>query len=116
MKLLIKGKGNTPERVQESLNHYLESVLNIACVIARGGSLPNSLDLAYPTQRGGYWYFEGDKVHLHGSANDFFSFVIERGDDYVILQFHYRYDKQGFADAITSLLAIRFPENCELCI
>jgi hypothetical protein len=116
MKLKTTGKGNTPERVQESLNHYLEAVLNIACVIARGGSLPNALDLSYPSQRGGYWYFEGDKIHLHGSANNFFAFVVERGENYVTLQFHYRYDKQGFSDTLATLMAIRFPENCELCV
>lgn len=94
----------------EMLKEYLYSILNIAIVISLGGRIPDERDIANAKGSGFFWFRDGDRYCLAPHSNNYWAFVREEGENFIVLEFAYRYDKNNeFADTLTKLLAIRFP-------
>jgi len=107
----IKITGRTPEL----FNQFLKSVLNIATVVAQYGYLPTRDDISDPERTGRYWFREGDSFRIASISNNMFCSIREEGENYMVLEFSYRYDKDGiFANALTNLLAARFRDEVEV--
>jgi hypothetical protein len=103
MKIKITGKN------KELFDHYLKSVLNIACIAAMGGNLPTNLEIESPMGRGRYWFREENRFHLYPMSNDYWANIRQEGENFIVLEFSYRYDKDNaFSDALCNLLAARF--------
>ena len=100
MKLKILKQGNN-----------VPNVLNIACVFASFGNLPEQNDIENPKQYGRYWWREDNKIHLYSIANDWWAWIIGETDEFMIIQITYRYDRTGVADALMRAIALRFQNN-----
>lgn len=96
MKIKITGKS------AELLQEFLTSTINVACAIAWRG------------EDGAYWNFEGDKYDLCPPVNNYWAYIRDRGDNFVVLEFAYRYDSTGLCDAICLLLKARFRDEIEI--
>ena len=113
--MLIKIKGRNERRFKETL----ESIMNIACVVSSCGSIPNSWDMKNPESSGRYWYedVKENKFELLPTANNNKAFVRERGENFIIIEFYFRYDGgihvQGFpkATALSNLILAIFNED-----
>jgi hypothetical protein len=116
MKIKITGKS------QELFEHYLTTVLNLAAVAAMGGYIPDKREIEEPQRFGRYWYREKegatlDRFNLYPMSNDYFANVREEGENYIVLDFSYRYDRAGggfFDAALCNLLQIRFYDNVSI--
>lgn len=114
MLLKISGKN------QELFDHFLTSIMNLACVAAMGGNIPNKDEIQTPRERGRYWFHEkengSNRFHLYPMSNDYWANVKEEGENFMVVEFRYRYDREGsaFADALTQLLAVRFRDNATI--
>jgi len=103
MEITITGK--TPEMLQENI----ACVMNIAAVIAGHGNIPTPEDMADAERSGKYWYFdtETNRYIIMGSANNWFANVRGRSELSVTVEFRYRYDSNGVADALATVIAKR---------
>lgn len=99
MKLKITGKN------ADLLQEFFTSVINIACAIAWRG------------EDRSYWSFEADKYDLCPPTNNYWAFIVERGENFIVLEFRYRYDKgAALADAMCVLMKERFNDEIELIL
>ena len=107
----LKISGNTPEQ----LNTLVTRVMNLACVVARYGTLPDDSDVAMP-ERGQVWQCSGWKYDLFPANNDAWAFVRGYGDDNIVVEFSFRHDPPGnpLSEALTRLIAARWPDVCEI--
>ncbi len=117
MKIKITGKS------KDLFDHYLKSVLNIAAVAAMGGHIPDQREIEYPRARGRYWYRDSEgmtnRFNLYPMSNDYYANVREEGENFIILEFWYRYDRAGvnsFVAALCNLLSIRFYDNVSIIV
>ena len=83
----------------------LTAVLNIACLVAMGGSPVESI--------GFEWHKETEngvnRFNLSPKSNDWFANIKEEGPLHIVIQFDYRYSLLGkIEDALCHLLAVRF--------
>ena len=69
MKIKITGKN------ADLLQEFLTSVINVACAIAWRGA--ENL----------YWNLDGDKYDLCPATNNYWAFVRERGDNFIVLEY-----------------------------
>lgn len=106
--MLIKITGQTPELFNENLT----AVLNIASVIAMRGYIPSETDQANPQGAGRYWYREAGapRYQLFPSSNDYWANVRHEGENYIVLEFSYRYDRRRLCDVLAALILVRFPD------
>jgi len=108
--MLLKISAKTPELLSE----YLEHIMNAACVMCMAGYIPTEADKSDPEQSGRFW-FRASRFHLHPAGNDYWANVQEEGDNFIVLTFRYRYDKEeAFANALTHLIAVRFHYCAEI--
>lgn len=113
--MLLKIKGRNKERFKETVN----SIMNIACVVAGKGSIPSEYDIKNAENSGQYWYenVKEDKFEILGISNDHKAFVRERGENFIVVEFSFRYDGrygvQGFPKktALSNLILAIFDEN-----
>jgi hypothetical protein len=119
--MLIKIKG----RNERQFNETVESVMNIACVVAGKGSIPSEYDIKNAVNLGKYWYenVKEDMFDILGITNDHKAFVRERGVNFIVIEFSFRYDArygvQGFPKktALSNLiLAIFNDDEVELVV
>jgi hypothetical protein len=101
---------------KELFNTILERVLNIASVACMGGYIPSEYEKLNPEGSGLFWFKEENCFHL-GRANDHWGHIRSQGEDFVVLEFTYRYDTAGnpFATALCNLIATRFPDEVDIC-
>lgn len=109
----LKISGNTPEQ----LNGLVTRVMNLACVVARYGTLPDDSDVALP-ERGQVWQYSHieKKYDLFPANNDAWAFARNYGDHNIVVEFSFRYDPPGnpLSEALTRLIAARWPDTCEI--
>lgn len=99
----------------EALNQILTGILNIACVAAQRGHIPNNLEMDCPQQFGRYWWREGDKFHLASAHNDFWAFVQDEMPGFICLRFQYRYDREfAFNRTMAELAKILFRNEVQI--
>ena len=92
----------------------LESVLNLATIVALGGTIPSELEMNEPSQRGRYWYREDKRYHLAAISNNWWANVASESENSIVLEFRYRYDTNGVCDLLCHLIVVRFGEFVEL--
>jgi len=97
MKIKITGK------TVELLSEFTESVLNIAAAVAFRGDL----EQVYITS-------DRDKHDLCPPVNNYWAYVRECDDTFIVLEFAYRYDNAGLCDALCLLLKARFKDEIEI--
>lgn len=95
------------------VHQTLNNVLNIACVVALGGFLPDEEEQRNPQRFGKFWYREGEKVHLAAISNDFWAWVTDETETSVTVEFSCRYSL-NFNDSLCQLLFIRFRPDIKL--
>ena len=81
-------------KTQQDLDERIESVLNLANVFCTCGHLPTDFqrkpELGYTHIR-----TSNEKYDLYPRSNDYWAFIREAGEFYVVLEFMYRRDKIG---------------------
>ncbi len=107
------------DQTTELLNDSLKRDLNIACVVAAGGEIPDEYDMQTAETRGQYWYrntqYSNNRFDLFGVANNWWAYVIEESPTHVVLQFSYRYDiGSRRSELLTQLIAAQLSYCCEL--
>ena len=93
--------------------------MNIGCVVSRYGSIPTERDMAEAERLGNYWYenVKENKFELLPTANNNKAFVRKRGENYIVVEFRFRYDGslevKGFlkATALTNLILAIFDKD-----
>ncbi len=111
MKIRITGRNET------HFKNNLNNALNIASLIARGGSMPDPGDLKQNETRG-VWFRKSDDFNgyvLFPSVNSHFAYV--RGQDLfgVEVEFTYRYDSEYlFRDGVLHAIKAALQENAEI--
>ena len=113
--MLIKIKGRNEIRFKETV----ESIMNIACVVSRKGLIPTEYDMKNAERVGNYWYenVKEDKFELLPIANNNKAFITERGENYIVVRFQFRYDAKydetGFpkATALSNLILAIFDDD-----
>lgn len=107
MKIKITGRN------AELFNHNLTAVLNIACVVAGRGAIPTDYDRE--NQNGGrYWLREKEpnRFQLLPLGNDFWANIRDEGENFIVLEFSYRYDRtQWFSELFPLLLLSMFNDD-----
>lgn len=119
MKIKITGKS------PELFDHYLTAVLNLAAVAAMGGHIPSQREIEAPDElKQRYWFREKDgttldRFNLYPMSNDYYVNVREEGENFIVLDFWYRYDRAGggsFFAALCDLLSVRFYDNVSIIV
>ena len=107
MKFKIRGK--TKEQLQDNI----KKILNIACVVFRGGFIPNDYERKYILESGNYWYLneKENKYELYPAVNNHKAFIREKEDNYIILEFYSRYGSKEQIEALTNLILLFFPDE-----
>lgn len=75
----------------EDLEKKIEDAMNLVALFVRGGRLPQGDDTTNP-QRGMWWQYnieESKYEFFH--TNDYKAFVREKEENFIVLEFHYRY-------------------------
>jgi hypothetical protein len=110
--MLIKIMG----RNQERFNDTVKRVMNLACVVFRKGSIPTERDMQEPERTGLYWYenTKENKFELLPSLNDHKAFIRSRGENFIIIEFHSRYDKDSKEVNALSNLVLSFFDSDEV--
>lgn len=103
---IIKIQHKNPEVFQG----YLICVLNVACVVAGHGHIPTEREQANPDQYGRYWWREDKRYHLCSTNNDWWANIQHESENSMTLSFSCRYGRIGLADALCTLLELRFPD------
>ena len=103
-------------RNKELFDKNLAAVLNVACVVAMSGSIPNKREIEEPERWGKYWIREKDgtnRFQLYPASNDYWANIKDEGENFIVIEFSYRYDRNGnaFSDALTQLIAVRFRDD-----
>ena len=112
MKTLIKIKGQNQERFKETLI----SVMNLACVCFRKGTIPTERDMQEPERTGLYWYenTKEEKFELLPTANNHKAFIRNRGENFIVIEFYSRYDIDNKEVNALSNLVLSFFSNDEV--
>jgi hypothetical protein len=113
--MLLKIKGRNQERFRQTL----ESVMNIACVVARKGVIPNQFDIDNAETHGLYWHEDIANNVFDLCANTHKAFVQQRGENFIVIRFQFLYDTMGLpkAKSLSNLiLAIFDNEKVELVV
>ena len=111
MQIKITGKN------KELFESTLTSVLNISAVVAMGGYIPEDHDIENAQQSGRYWARETEggvnRFNLYPRSNSYFANIRDKGDNYIVLEFSYRYDRAagGLTDALQHLIVARFRDD-----
>ena len=108
--MLIKIKG----RNQESFQITVKSVMNLACVAFRKGSIPTERDMQEPERTGLYWYenTKEEKFELLPTANNHKAFIRSRGENFIVIEFHSRYDRNNKqVNSLSNLVLSFFDED-----
>ena len=106
--MLIKIKGRNEERFKDTLTR----VIDLACVVFSRGRIPTDYDKEDPERTGRYWIQKDDTFDLLPLVNNYKAFIRERGDNYVILEFHSRYDKdRKEVNSLSNLIMTFFSED-----
>lgn len=110
--MLIKIKG----RNQEELQKTIKSVMNLACVAFRKGNIPTEEDMQEPERTGLYWYenVKEQKFELLPRLNNHKAFIRGRGDNFIVIEFHSRYDRDNEQVNSLSNLILSFFEDDEV--
>lgn len=85
----LKITGNTPERFESNLKRFL----NLSTLVCLKGYVPSQNEIEKP-ELGRWWILEEEnkRYQLLPSANDYWLNIREKGTNYIILDFSYRYD------------------------
>lgn len=109
----IKITAKTPNWFKE----IVSNVLNIAGVVAGFGYIPKPEEMEEPERTGRYWYLDpdGTKYHLLPATNNWLAHIRAEGENFVVLEFWYRHDKNNLlSDALANLILARFPNHVEV--
>ena len=93
-------------RTKEQFDFNLESFLNISAMICLWGKIPTKDDVKEAECLGRWWYKEKDnnRYQLSSTNNDWLN-VRKEGENYIIVEFNFRYDSQfEKKKAITNLM------------
>lgn len=83
-------------RNPEQLQNHLTEVLNVACFVCLQGYVPSKYDIDNAGTTGNWWYKKSENTYdLNPCANNFWAFVRETGENYIVLEFGIRYDKDN---------------------
>jgi len=108
--MLIKIKGLNQRRFDENVTR----IMNLACVAFRRGNIPTELDMQEPERTGQYWYenTKDNNFDLLPTTNNHKAFIRERGENFVIVEFYSRYDREGKqVNALCHLILSFFNED-----
>ena len=107
--MYLKIKGNSNELFQENV----ERVMNVFTVVAGRGTLPSELDIVTAERLGCYWheFVEDDKFEILGASNNNKAFVKERGENYIVVDFHCRYNNKLKVEALYNLIDVFFAND-----
>jgi hypothetical protein len=108
--MLIKIKGRNQEHYEETL----KAVMNLACVAFRKGNIPTEYDMQESERTGLYWYenLKEEKFELLPTANNDKAFIRGRGENFVIVEFYSRYDRDfKKAHALSNLILSFFSDD-----
>lgn len=84
----------------------LVNILNICSLVAHAGVLPNQRSIENPEHHSGYWYRDGDKFQLGG--NNYWAFVQEECEEFIVIELRYRYDTRNVMEHLTQMLGAFF--------
>ncbi len=108
--MIIKIKG----RNEVALNQNIAAVMNLALVAFNRGYIPNDAQRKEPKKNGLYWYEnqEEGKFEILPVANNHKAFILERGDYFIVIRFHSRYDSdKKEVKALCNLITTFFPSD-----
>ena len=99
----------------EYFRHVFERIMNLACIAAQAGYLPEHSEKADPIRYGRFWYREENKIHLFPAGNDYKAFLSDETDNSVTVEFHYRYSRgAAFENALCALVKVQFHDYVEV--
>lgn len=85
----LKISGNTEERFDRNLTSFL----NLATLICLKGIIPTQKEIDEPERLGKWWFLdEGKRYVMIGAANDYWANIREKGENYIVIEFSFRYD------------------------
>jgi hypothetical protein len=107
--MYLKIKGRNKELFQKNV----ECVMNVFTVVAGRGKLPSQYDIENAERLGDYWFefVKDDKFEILGSLNDNKAFVKERGENYIVVDFHCRYNNKIKVEALYNLIDVFFADD-----
>ena len=107
--MYLKIKGNSNKLFQENVKR----VMNLFTVVAGRGTLPSQYDIDNAERLGRYWYefVEDDKFEILGVTNDNKAFVKKRGENYIVVDFHCRYNNKQKVEVLYSLIQVFFADD-----
>lgn len=108
MKIKIKGHN------QEHLKNLIARIMNLSCIAFNRGKIPTEKDMQEPEKSVMYWYenINESKYELLPIANNHKAFVRDRGENFIVIEFHSRYDdEKKEVNALSNLILAFFYEN-----
>jgi hypothetical protein len=101
----IKITGRSQKVFENNLTHFL----NLSTMIIRRGEIPTKSDIDNAEQYGMWWYKDlHDRYQLLPVTNDYWLNVIGQGDNYIIVEYNFRYDRGLKKETITNLMGAWF--------
>jgi|JI10StandDraft_1071094.scaffolds.fasta_scaffold141461_4 hypothetical protein len=107
-------------RNKKLFDNNLECAINLAALYARGGTMPSNYDIK---NNGRWWNLNEneEKYDLYPRANDYKIFIRGKGENWILLEFYYRYDNKDkndnflFQTKIAELVALMLGnDNAEI--
>ena len=110
----IKVLGKNPEQLKSNI----ESVLNIASMIASRGHLPNEKG----RENSAYWWLYKDGKDgwegwdLYPTVNNYWVYIDKKSETFMELRFHYRYDgkENVWVKSVISVIKLALQDDVEL--
>lgn len=101
-------------RNKELYDRTLKNVLDVAFSICSQGYIPTEWDIEKPERSGMYWYLEEDnnRYNIVPSNNNYWLNIRDKGENFIVLEFNCRYDKENKKKiALTNVLIAFFDDD-----
>jgi hypothetical protein len=108
----LKIFASNKERFESNLIRFL----NLSTLICLGGSIPSQYDIENAENLGRWWIKEEDnnRFQLLGISNNDWVNIHEEGENFIIVEFNFRYDKGSYKKVAISNLMLAFFDFIEL--
>lgn len=113
--MILKITGQDKERLDQNLNSFL----NLSTMICLKGYIPSPEEMSSPQELGKWWIRETNRFILLPISNDYWLNIREEGENYILVEFRFRYDNDNKKKDSISLVLLAFfdfVENANLPI
>jgi hypothetical protein len=109
----LKITGVTKERFEKNL----KDILNVSAFVCLQGYIPDEQEIEEPIRSGKWWFRESEpnRFQLVPTTNNYWANIIDEGNDFIVIRFNIRYDRDNKkSESLSNLISSWFSDNVEI--